>query len=734
MRFRFTLNNTTEGQEVLSQEPKGWDKTEILFKRHSKYHGLFLDYSVKLEFYSGAGKEYIDEIYQTQGIDAEITILIELECDGAYETLYSGKLSLETWESFGNIGSRDSFTSVSIVEIGITQTLENRLNTKIDLTKLETIDGTSLTAFTYGPYEMSLHGKAIAQQSLRVQDDTVYNYSRVTSTLFGTGGDTDMLFSFNKFIESISEITGALLNADPALSWNDTLPTATRHIHTFATTETFYVNIDIDATLTDTCASARTFDLKLVYGYGALSNDNITTIKDFGSYSLAAGATTINVSHKASFTVPGTATEKFWIYLHWTSYTKVAGNTVTFNVAVDNSSISIYRADIDADAPSPCNVYGVHEAFSRVSQSLTNQTDAFRSNYFGRKNSDVVYGSNGCGAFTAITNGFQIRQFRIAEKPPIMSFEDLYKSMDAVHNLGMSVEVGGSGYVIRVEPKEYFYSNNVVLRLSNIPDMKSEVARDYFYNDISIGYSKWENEGINGLDEVNAKHEYNLGMKTIDRKLDVKSPFIASAYAIEYTRRQDIQDVGLVDYKYDNDNFIICLSHEVDGSGNPSNMTAAEKDENYDQVLNILSPSTAYNLRISPKRNLLRWSKVFNSSLLRYAGRAVKFTYGEGNYKMVSEFTSDSCGGNFNNVEIQENENMAWDNANNTGGASLWINEIIHFDYPLSFTDYKNIKANPTYCLEISRTNTDFIKAYILEIRYKPVNGMASFKLLRANA
>ena len=124
---------------------------------------------------------------------------------------------------------------------------------------------------------------------------------------------------------------------------------------------------------------------------------------------------------------------------------------------------------------------------------------------------------------------------------------------------------------------------------------------------------------------------------------------------------------------------------------------------------------------------------MLSPGLIKKPGTSLKMTYKEGNALMESRFTADTCEGNYNNELFTENQDIQWDGAN-TQNLPIWIPEIYEFDYPLSFTDYKNIKANPTYCLEISRTTSDYIKAYIIDIRYKPVIGMATFKLLRANA
>ncbi len=173
MTFRFTLNSVL-GAYILDRNPIGWDKAEILFKRSPKYHGVFYEKNVSLTFDCDSGKPYIDEIVDTYGIDTQITIKIEISCEGdVYDELFLGKLDLKTWST------ETGKTTVNIIQEGIADTVMNRMGTVIDITKLETLDGTALTAFDYAPYPINLHSKAIQLISeLAVIDDpiTLFQY------------------------------------------------------------------------------------------------------------------------------------------------------------------------------------------------------------------------------------------------------------------------------------------------------------------------------------------------------------------------------------------------------------------------------------------------------------------------------------------------------------------------------------------------------------------------------
>ena len=733
MRFRFTLYNILEGTKVLDREPKGWDKTELLFKRHSKYHGLFLDFSVKLEFYCGAGKEFIDDVYQNQGIDAEITILIEVDCNGSgsYETLYNGQIDLKSWESNGNIGTRDSFTTVTIIEIGIAETVVKRIKEKINLSELETLDGTALTAFTFGSYDLNLHSKTIRLRSLM----TGVSITDATSFI-GFTTPRDLFIEIPLTSTTYDEVGVSVVTAPHGY---DSSAGAVEPIFTAVSTTSLTVDYNLIFDFTETNNSnERIFTLRVAYKNGTtFAAATETILASYGPLTDVEDDAIIQaINLTGSFSPTVSAGSKLWVYLKLDDYDTVpSGTTTSTGYSITVNTLTVELSKDTTTTATTCKAFAIHEAGARIAQSITNQLDAFRSDFFGRKNSQPnTYSSNGCGSFTALTNGFQIRKFPITDRPIYMSLDDYFEGLNAIYNLGLGIEVGGSGYVIRIEPKEYFYSTNVLMRVGNIPDMKVVNGEEYYFNSLKIGYDKWQTENINGTEEFNSKREYSTLLKKIDKEIMAVSKFIAGGYALEVARRQLYNSsYATIDYKYDNENFIICLNRSVDGSGNPNTLTTAEKNENYTTISNVLVPSTSYNLRISPSRNALRWNSVLSPGLIKKPGTSLKMTYKEGNALMESRFTADTCEGNYNNELFTENQDIQWDGAN-TQNLPIWIPEIYEFDYPLSFTDYKNIKANPTYCLEISRTTSDYIKAYIIDIRYKPVIGMATFKLLRANA
>ena len=359
--------------------------------------------------------------------------------------------------------------------------------------------------------------------------------------------------------------------------------------------------------------------------------------------------------------------------------------------------------------------WAIHELFSRLTHATSNEPSSFRSNYFGRTNSQPFsYPVTGCGGYTAITNGLKLRQYEDERSAIIVSIQDLLDSMDSLHGIGWGV----LNNKMIVEPIEYFYQSNVLKKLDFVPSFEMRIAQNKYVNEIEIGYEKWETEDINGIEEPNSIHNYSLPKVQRKNRIDKLSPYIGGSYAIETTRRRG---GSTKDWKYDTDNFILALKHNV------NELNVCEKDENFSNVTNLLEPDTTYNLRYSPARNLLRQLKAFTGGLFRKPLEDVRFQSGEGNITLeATELTN--CLGNFDGALLIENQDFV-----SGDFAPYWIPEVYTFEYVLSFSEFVQIRNSPYGLIGFSETDTGHIYGYILNLEFNLKTGAATFELLRAN-
>lgn len=754
MRYRFTLNSAELGAFILTKSPRGFDKMEIVVKRGPEYHGFFYEQITKLEFFcNGAGKEYIDEFRETYGIDGIINIAIEVACGGGvredsldysldysddygseayggveWEEFYTGILDLKTWETLEGV------TKVDIIQSDFFQKVRNRLDTKVDLFGLESLDGTALSAFTYGPYDLNLHSKALLLQGrLTMFEPSVTPLMYLPATL-----DTMYVTLPFDYIE-YDELSGLLHSSATITSNAASLSPDPVYTNNSGQTETVELTYDFVGTLTDIIAWDRFYTLQLVYRIGPsfTGYTTIATLADYGSKNIISSvAMTQAVNEQGTISVNVPNGNSLYLSFVLANYDNDPSSPKNAFITLDFTTCQLDFKNVSTTPATTGQAFAKFEAGAQIARTITDQLDSFRSNYFGRLNSEpYAYDVNGCGAFGAFLNGFMVRGFPVTgdnARTIRLSMNDYFKGLSAIENLGLGVEEVGGVYYVVVEPREYFYDvSATILTLSNVPDIKRYELPEYYYNRVKVGYNKWETEFINGLDEINSQRQYDTKIKAVDNELTLISELVASGYRLEAARRNQYSDSFTEDSEYDEDNFYVALNRTVDGSNIPTSLDVCEKDENFDQVNNILSPETSYNLRLSPARNYLRHNNIVNAGLTKYAGREVKFTSGEGNYKVESELTNDVCPGRWNNEPFSENQDVQWDHVNNSDKDPIWLPEGADCKWPISRTQHNLIMANPKGVIELSDSAIGHVKYFILEYKFKP-DAMSEFKLLRA--
>lgn len=406
-----------------------------------------------------------------------------------------------------------------------------------------------------------------------------------------------------------------------------------------------------------------------------------------------------------------------------------------------NSSISI--RSVTTQSPSTCEGYLVYEALNRVAESITGRVDAIRSDYFGRTNSvPKSYSDNGCEAFTFYTNGKNIRNLtdRDGNKFPInMSFSDLFQDLNQKRCLGMRIERTDGLDYIRIEPVEYFYTNESFITFSDVANIREEVAIQRLYNDFEIGYNRWEIENLNGIDEFNTKRNYAISSRNIKQKLQATTNYVAGGYAIEMTRRIQGSTSPTTDWKYDDENFCIALNRisvtsdlYSDASATYQAGEVSERDELYDSVTNVISPETAYNLRFSPAECAMYWFKKLAPALLLKDDQRLKFQSGTGNVLMTKTRSEDDlC--TIVQSSLAENQNI--DSSASTfldlSRIALFTPTWIYFENPLSYNEFISIRENSNKAITATCGGVTYL-GFIEQVKYKPnlEGGKADFKLL----
>lgn len=760
IQYRFLI----DGTEV--NEPVSWDGEEFVIKRSEEYFGLENSYSTTLKFWDD-GAALIKEKYGIQGIEAHIPFKIEKSCDkgATWSTLIDGILNC------ANYTYLNGEVTVMMEESSFNRTFKNRIDTSVSLSATESIDGLPISDIQ--PRTVRLRSKAIQQTStLKVQDgflETTQNFNNgddviIYAPLIQDLNDLKDAQSYNILAQACSDDSGAFnCGHDPVFVNNSAVPLSVR-------LQINIVNLKIymhAAISTTNRVNYPVSGLFVAYGATPLSNQTLVpgsvltgtgdecghegTVGDIDGLTLVSEYITINYSLDTYVTVqPG---EFIWLYYHFETLADVPGSDnplspcfgegnlaayFWFTVRIDPTSfISLYSETVYPDTES--DVFLVHEALAKITEVITGQKDSLKSEYFGSGDSQPrQYESTGCQRYVSVTNGLNIRNMlqKDGSKFPVnLSFAQLYKMLDSIFCLGMRMEYDESEkkWFVRVENREYFYSNQTLLEFDAVSDITVKSDLTNYFNGVSIGYKKWQlnNGQTNGLDEFNTGREYVILNKNANKKLEIKSDAIAGGYPIEFTRRQQFTNDTTKDFETDNDIFIICMNRvEVEYDSviyQPGYIN--EANELFPTIENLISPSTAYNIRISPARNLYRWLRFVKCSLHKKEEKVIKFAKGEGNYLLKST-SSHECDPT---CEIDESADFKdSQNCFTEAGTELVSPETIEFEIPFDFSIFGELLGNSNRAIRVNCSSSAIYKGFLGQVSFKPnqgEGGTASFTL-----
>lgn len=710
MRFRFTLSHEVLGSLEIS-EPEGWEESVFKLERDKDYWSLVELFEGGFVFYGSNGVEnggidFIRQVEDTYGVDADLGILIELAPDDyTFETVFNGLLDLSTIEEFD-----DNRLQCAIIRESFWTKFMQRKDTPVNIQTSSSVDNDPITV--YNSIRLNLTDQIIEKA-------TIYEGSD------GDSGSDSGSDTYSYFFQLGLPATRREISESYELPFFETT-TPVNVIEVFERGEIAVVSsgqfaFQITASQN---IDAVTASVDVRRNSEAWQNIGINSGAD-GSSTTYEETLPFSGSHTFATIEPGDL-----IYLRVTlSITLAASGTLTgWAISLYNTLISFtQQSTVDA---STAEGFWLHDVAAQIADRIISQNGTFYSELLG---SDITlarqYNSVGCGANYALLKGLQIRQYELAEKPFFMSFKQWWDGINPILNLGLGYETftpGTYGTFIRVEEKSYFFSDLVSVNLSNVLIQRNYDNENHF-NVVEIGYKKWQSEDIQGIDDPQTKRTYASRFKKVGVKISLLSEFIAASLAIETTRRMTREKSA--DYKYDDDTFIIAVNPtpvEISPETSPDVVDyEPELDENFNSVSNLTSSDMRYNLRLTPARNLLRWLNFISGGLFKYTDSYFKFQSGEGNYDMESTMmvASPDCGeDDYNGASLSEKGDIP------VSSDRLFIPKLFDITVPMTWEQYKLIANNRHMAIGISQTDENHARFYIQTLEYSPFTSEASIK------
>jgi hypothetical protein len=722
MDYRFFLTDRKTGERQEISEPVKFDGFTPVVKRGS-YYGMMPDQSDNdIEFDRAAGYAFLKAAYEKYGVDAEIDFLCEYTCDGrVWEEYYSGQIDFAALYEERHQNWCRVATSVMANDIRITF-LEKRED-EIDLDSLVSRGGATLKKYNNLGREISLPAKTIKITSEAAQEYADGEELGQTILLYRTGqsGAPSCEYPVPFIMHEHKSILHFRLNSAEYTE----IGTVNEGVCVSQPLNNDPPQPIIQVDNPDIKISGAVLEINIS---GKLSRDSRMDWIEANNIRITINEDIYNIDGDFSASC---ATEMEFNFSREVTLPKVEGDidikmdlrTVMDINTTDELTLTIHsgsyvRLTANSQYPAtPAKTYLIHESLSRIAENLTDGKLTVKSDFYGRTDSEVHRTDiDGNAGLRAITNGYLIRRAVMTDGTTpkmFVSWKKLFESLQAIDNVGFCFEEGG---IIRVEPVEYFYKDDIVMTCNGINEHTVKFDADSNIRTVKTGYEEWLSDEYNSIDGFHTTREYHTQVEKSIHAKEYFSELIADGYAIEATRRRQIDNASK-DWQYDNDLFIIDLKRGT-GAGTLAVNTGATQTDG-----TLIDPVTIYNARLSPARMAMRHFADMTVAVPSIYGRILKFSASEGyaTAKMKSE-------GNYviEKNAIVENQDISESDFADAGSLLLDVSpELMTFKYPIKPYEFRHIKEHP-YGL----VDADGILGWIRELEWDTGRETANFTLI----
>lgn len=730
-RIRYTLYNKLQGSLVIT-EPIGYENDEKELARHEQYHGIISRFSNSSKFI-GSGKEYIQLIYDIEGINAEIKMKREERHPQTddWTLSYSGYLDLSTWETENNQ------ISVKFNSGGIEQSLKARESDQVEIDRTTTIDGRTIPELQ--PIIVATDGRRIFLKTKYEVQEVENKATLYNQTNGQTRGSTSPvpLNIVNKSHESAQNpIVSTIVGGD---TW-DRSSNGENGLMFFAISDRdrilkikFSLSFNVNFLSFDDVNFFR-FWLRLATYKNAsdyIFKENRILFTDDNYIRLHGKTFSINFDQ----TITVLAGESLGLVFDQ-NFDGANGKSAHLEIQLENIVSNLFIEEDSFYEKSQTKAVLAHELLDRLVTIGTNKEKSFYSEFLGR--TDLGYSADGPGSLTGVTHGFWIRQFdklpipsetpKVENlfKPLTTSFKDAVSSLDAVWNVGIGIENVGNKERVRLEELSYFYNNNVTIRLPfQVKNVKRSVATNYYYSALEFGSEKGgDYQEAMGLDEFNTRANFTTIITRLKEAYSRASKYRTDNYGPEFARRKPKSLNDTEDTPYDTDNFMLDLKRGITSIFEQRKW----QDDFEKEPTGVFNPQSANNLRFSPFNCLLRHSWWFSGGFKKYATDYVRYGSSVANSQLKTKLIGKN--------EYSENGNII----NSELMKPRFFPEWVEFEHVANFEVMQMVEGKTIILgkeimnfyglVEFINENNEKEKGFLFNL--KP-NGKGQWKVLKSN-
>lgn len=684
----------------LKHAPDGW-KDEITYERNAKYKGLSRTYASNELKFPKDGRGHIQSIYEANGISAQAQLYIYKWDNQNFEYIihFIGKIDFSTYKV------DELFVSVQVLDNSFTERVKNRENVEVNLLDNTTIDGATMPVFAAANKTFAFPEQLLSAQTN--WDSISYIITRNNNTDNPVEETLLVSMGYSQIDGAATQIAGT-----KAPSWDYFFDGDSSNIEV-----QLYCKVTGRIKVTTGSGGAWAFNVIAkgddnlpVSGTGLIGATINGTDGEEKEFNLEA---TI-----AWFTL--TANRKMRLDFYVSVGSWAATNSIVLEI--DTMEFLMLKEVTDLSA---LQVTGLpyYEAFLRTIQKITNQSDCFYSDFFGRTDSEIItYLSD--GQLGHMTKGGLMRGLDdYFDVNFSVKLEDLFASLSALFNLGLGVEDFSGRKRVRVERLSYFFDDAVILDLSariSESEIGKEVLPEWHYAQIKCGFKKYEYELKSAIFEYNCKQTYATvidSLSSANNTLDIIAPYRADTNGIVVSREAHLDTIDRgkngEDIKGDDDIFLVDTVRDSLIGCN----FRARTDEDFILLSGNIDSDQYYNYFYTPKRCMLRHGMNIRAGLEKSLNTYLKFQAVDKTVSLSTQLTAEAS------AVIEGTDERI-----NDLTEPLWWPEAYTIECPLYTADIILINASPYGLIKLA----DEKYGWILEIKTNE-NDKAQIKLLRAN-